>query len=672
MTTVALENETHIATPSEVRLPDRFTILYGLNAGEPEATSAKSETLADKVLRKERTDFNKLIDKPSVVRDDGMADKIKLVLAVMDLDTALAEIQGYWRDTAQGIMLPMLATCLTSYHVFLAKQRLEETLKQLHISTVEELGVAYQHIGEPTTLINSDTMFASGAGFSVPLVALQVQGIFFRSPTASSELLNAKRILEKKDCHSAGIMKILSAICEWRLQGTDRPGTPSVRTWICDNCEPETVTAAKPMNSVQKKITTQTEVVIDLEILYGISTSYAWHAIRKYASPPLTGRDANIALAKEILRSIKSTRNRFLYSGAPDHLRTLSAQFEARVQNMSHRRALTDQPYLDNPWIAGIEDWVMCQDAAMLGCLMAANKHLITVLLHSYNAARQTGRLQEVPILERLCNDLEMAVFRQPRPTSGFGSCFNRLVGSKLEHTPDAETFLSLMRVTNTQHKGRKAAAIPTRPSFDILYPTSGWKVRPQAMEISLTHACANNWPGFCDAVLTKKGWARIEKKLVKQNIPALEHNNQTSARMYKYRRAIEPEFTGDLPLAGINYYSLFSACDSALREVGKRHKKQCGDDPNATMVDTGFYVALGFILTADDLPEGCIESLQTMLFEPIIKEFQDKGPADFIWKCFVPSRNEVPLGRADEIAEFRDLFSNVLRIGEDGSFSFR
>ncbi|MCJ1380447.1 hypothetical protein MMC17_003551 [Xylographa soralifera] len=616
-------NTVHVATLPAVGLPGRFNILYGLNDGESEPALAISGSLSEVPPFKEENDLYELKDKPSVVRDDGMTDKLKLVLAVMDLDTALAEIQGYWTETAKGVMLPMLAICLTNYHVFLAKEALAESLKQLHMSTIEELVIAYQNVVEPTALISSDTIFTSGAGFSVPVEALQVLGTFYRSSKVPSELLKVKRTFEKRDCHSAGIMKILSAICEWRLKGTDRPGTPSVRTWIYNNYKPENLAASKIGKSVPKRLTTQTEVVVDLEILYGISASYAWNLTPTIASPVPSGRDASIIFAAEILRSIKSVKNRFLYSGASDPLRTLNAQFEKRVLDMSTRKALTDQPYLDHPWIAGIDDWVMCQNAALLGCLMAVNKHLLTVLLHSYNAARKIGWLQEVPILERLCNDLEMAIFRELRPTSGFASCFYRLIGSKVEHRPDPEGFVSLIGATNTKHRGRKAATVPTSRSFNLTFPTSSWKIRPHAMDISLTHACNNNWSGSSDAVLTKNGWARVQKKLANQNTPALEHKNQTSARMYEYRRAIEPEFIGDLPVAGINYYAMFSACENALREVGKRHKIQCEGDPNNTIVDEGFYVALGFILNADDPPKGCIEILRTLLFEPIIQEFQ-------------------------------------------------
>ena len=527
----------------------------------------------------------------------------------------------------------MLAVCLTNYHVSLAKESLAESLSQLHISTTEELLMAYQQLVEPTALINSDTIFASGHGFTVPVEALQILGSFYKSPKAPSERYEAKKTFEKKDFHSAGIMKILSSIFEWRLEGEERPGTQTVRTWVYSNYKPENLISSKLGSSVPKSFTTQTEVVVDLEILYGISSSYAWNIKPTVASPVLSGRDASISFAAEILRSIKSTKNGFVYSGDSDPLRTINAKFEATVLQVSLRKAVTDHPYLDHPWIAGIGAWTLCEYASLLGCQMAVDKHFLTVLLHSYNAARQIGWLHEVPILERLCNDLEIANFREPRPTSRFGSCFYRLLGSKIEYKSNPESFVSQVRATKVKHKGPKAATLTTSRTYDLTFPSKSWLVRPQLKDISLTYQFNQIWSGFGDAAVTRETWAQVEKKLLKKDIPALEHKNQTSARMFKYRHAIEPEFTGDLPVAGINYYALFSACESALQEIGKRHKILCKGDPKTTTLDKGFCVAHGFILTADDPPDECPEGLKTLLFQPIVNEFQGD---DFL--CFLSS----------------------------------
>ncbi|MCJ1433443.1 hypothetical protein MMC27_002804 [Xylographa pallens] len=623
----------HVASSPAVGSPGRFDVLYGLNDGESEVASANSGFLSEEGFSKEDNDLYELKDKPSVVRDDGMTDKLKLVLAVMDLDTALAEIRGYWTETAKGTMLPMLAVCLTNYHVSLAKEALAECLSQLHISTIEELIMAYQQLVEPTALISLDTIFTSGIGFAVPVEALQILGSFYKSLKTPSERFEAKRTFEKRDSHSAGIMKILSGIFEWRLEGVERPGAQSVRTWVYGNYKPENLTASKQGNSVPKSFTTQTEVVVDLEVLYRISSSHAWNINPTVASPILSGRNASISVAAEILRSIKSTKNRFVYSGASDPLRKINANFESTVLEVSLRKAVTDHPYLDHPWIAGIDAWTLCQNAALLGCQMTVNKHFLTVLLHSYNAARQIGWLQEVPILERLCNDLEMAIFREPRPTSRFGSCFYRLLRSKIEYKSNPDSFVSQVRATSIKYTGPKAATLTTSRTYDLTFPTKSWLVRPQLMDISLTYRFNQIWSGFGDVTVTKEGWAQVEKNLAKQNIPVIEHKNQTSARMFKYRHVIEPEFTGDLPVAGINYYALFSACERALQDIGKRHKIQCKGDPNTTTLDKGFSVAHGFILTADDPPDRCPEALRTLLFEPIVKEFR----GDY-FSCFLSS----------------------------------
>ena len=167
----------------------------------------------------------------------------------------------------------MLATCLTNYHVSLAKGALAESLTTLHISTVEELLNAYQQIVEPITLINSDTVFTSRIDFAAPVEALQIIGSLYKSLKTPSECLEAKKTFQKRDCHSAGIMKILSGIFEWRLKEDERPGSQSVRTWVYSNYKPENPTSSKLGNSIPKSFKTQTEVVIDLEIVYGISST---------------------------------------------------------------------------------------------------------------------------------------------------------------------------------------------------------------------------------------------------------------------------------------------------------------------------------------------------------------------------------------------------------------
>ena len=77
------KNIVHFATSTAVVSPGIFRIVYGLNDGESELASANSGVFPRQAILEEENDFYEPKDEPSVVRDDGMTDRLKLVLAVM-------------------------------------------------------------------------------------------------------------------------------------------------------------------------------------------------------------------------------------------------------------------------------------------------------------------------------------------------------------------------------------------------------------------------------------------------------------------------------------------------------------------------------------------------------------------------------------------------------------
>ena len=65
--------------------------------------------------------------------------------------------------------------------------------------------------------------------------------------------------------------------------------------------------------------------------------------------------------------------------------------------------------------IHGLRDWIPCgliHGAAKPGSQIAVNKHFPTLIIHSYNATRHLRLRPEIPVLEKLCNNLELVVSR--------------------------------------------------------------------------------------------------------------------------------------------------------------------------------------------------------------------------------------------------------------------
>ena len=237
-----------------------------------------------------------------------------------------------------------------------------------------------------------------------------------------------------------------------RLKGNNRPGTQNVRKWVLDNYKPENIDTFTMGDKLPlpTSFTTQTELVVDLEILRGISSCYAAEVnVRKKNVSIFEARDTIAAFANEIYSSIEDSKERFVYvGGAEDLVRQVSTEWEAQVRHYAESKSEDDQ-FLHHPWIAGLDVLGLYDSAALMGCRMAVNKYFLTIILHSHNAARHFQLLQEITVLEKLYNDLELAVFREPRPSSKFGSYFYRFIGSKIEIKPDPSSLAALSRGMN-------------------------------------------------------------------------------------------------------------------------------------------------------------------------------------------------------------------------------
>ena len=497
----------------------------------------------------------------------------------------------------------------TNLHVFLAKEALGESLNQLHLATNEDLIKACQLAIGPLGLSSSNAVFASGAGLSASAKALKIEAAFQHPSTAQSELKNAGIDYDEIDRHVADLGELLDIIIHSSLQGNNGPGTQSVRNWFRDNYKLEEISKFKPGGKSPS--------------LTCISSSYATGAkVQEGDFSILNLRDDSVAFANEIYCSIKDCKEKFYYSGTADPLRQMNVDWETEVRQWADPKFREDDQLLHHPWIAGLNTFALCHNAAIMSCQMAVNKHILTAMLHSYDAARHLKSLPEIAVLEKLCNDLESSVFRQARPSSRFGNCFYRLIGSRIETKTDPWSAAAVYRDIRLTRGEPEPVTLPSSRTYNLAIPKRVI-VRPTPMDISLTHACCSN---FGPAALTKEHWSRIEKHLAKKELPPYtEHKTETSARMMKYRQAIEPEFSGELPVAGINYYALLSACESVLRKAGEYHVKNLPGDPHTTVMDKGWLIAHMFIVGADEatLPASVTQLHNVSLLEPMLEEFK-------------------------------------------------
>ena len=90
--------------------------------------------------------------------------------------------------------------------------------------------------------------------------------------------------------------------------------------------------------------------------------------------------------------------------------------------------------YFQSPYVSGshiLEILALCQ---YYGSKLFVYRHYIGALVHSYNVLRQLAGLEEIPLLEYLCDTFKDSFFPGGhRPTRSFRACWTRYIGARLK-----------------------------------------------------------------------------------------------------------------------------------------------------------------------------------------------------------------------------------------------
>ncbi|KAK5323367.1 hypothetical protein LTR93_005420 [Exophiala xenobiotica] len=90
--------------------------------------------------------------------------------------------------------------------------------------------------------------------------------------------------------------------------------------------------------------------------------------------------------------------------------------------------------YFQSPWVAGNQLLEILDSCHYYGMRLFNYRHYVGAVLHSYNALRQLGGLEEIPILESLCEQFGGIFFPAgSRPKGSFRACWSRYVGARLK-----------------------------------------------------------------------------------------------------------------------------------------------------------------------------------------------------------------------------------------------
>lgn len=247
--------------------------------------------------------------------------------------------------------------------------------------------------------------------------------------------------------------------------------------------------------------------------------------------------------------------------------------YKNRLHAFTHEKVFN--LYSQSPWICGAQMIEMLRMASYYGLRLLSHQHRVGAILHCYNVISQFTTFKPIDVLERFMTALETIFFPGGRPTSNFKNCAMLFCGGRLEFE------------RNSTHKtGRHRVVIPDRR---LAIDGSGMRVEANDDRFSLSEV---SWMfdimTNLDYHLNQAEWETVDQNardILKACRPlpkdsamvksVMRYENYIDAPSHRLQRlmqmALFTDFSDHLPMAKINYFSLYVACTKIIGIVSDR-----------------------------------------------------------------------------------------------------
>jgi hypothetical protein len=253
------------------------------------------------------------------------------------------------------------------------------------------------------------------------------------------------------------------------------------------------------------------------------------------------------------------------------HLQNLEADLQ------SYARHKCWDVYFQLPWVAGNHILEILDLCRYYGLRLFHYRHYVGAVLHSYNVLRQLGRLDEIPVLESLCEQFCGLYFPGgSRPKASFRGCWSRYVGARLKfkkgHKSRSSQDAWCMAIP--AYAARKAAGLGGSPSDDQdlvgVEAIDGLVIKVKQQDY---HLSEDLWSQVDEVSASASASARrSSKSSVRKRSSATaptadssEQQQQHQQRLLDLAQVANQSLAGDsnnnMPLARLNMFAVFEKC---------------------------------------------------------------------------------------------------------------
>ncbi|KAK3629730.1 hypothetical protein LTR56_017849 [Elasticomyces elasticus] len=297
--------------------------------------------------------------------------------------------------------------------------------------------------------------------------------------------------------------------------------------------------------------------------------------------------------------------------------------------------------YFQSPWVCGGHILTMVEALFYYGLRLFSYRNYVGSVLHMYNLLRELSSLEEIPILEHICQAFEQTFFPGGRPNCHFRACYTRYRGGRLHFDSHSSTHKNgCHSVRVPVHTARATSGMGKRAEMK----DCRLDYRRVSMLMEIKHKDYRLDTATWDRLLSGNGAHQEQSPKSPKRTGICSHHRQPSqgsclpdygTRLLSLGEAVKADFEGPMPVAKLNLFKIYLACvrvteviSNGTHDEPERNGQYCLCYLDALLLAADRCTASGRVLR----PLGH-RDLATSCKKVIRDEFGNAKLEDFLWQ---------------------------------------
>ncbi|KAK5715239.1 hypothetical protein LTR17_016920 [Elasticomyces elasticus] len=297
--------------------------------------------------------------------------------------------------------------------------------------------------------------------------------------------------------------------------------------------------------------------------------------------------------------------------------------------------------YFQSPWVCGGHILTMVEALFYYGLRLFSYRNYVGSVLHMYNLLRQLSSLEEIPILEHICQAFEQTFFPGGRPNRHFRACYTRYRGGRLHFDSHSSTHKNgCHSVRVPVHTARATSGMGKRAEMK----DCRLDYRRVSVLMEIKHKDYRLDTATWDRLLSKNNTHQERSPKSPKRTGVCSHHRGPSqvsclpeydTRLLGLRKAVKADFEGPMPVAKMNLFKVYLACvriteviSNGTHDEPERNGQYCLCYLDALLLAADRCAANGRVLRPlghRDLATTCKKAMRD--------EFENAKTEEFLWE---------------------------------------